>query len=218
LLEYFFYLPLLTKWLNHIVKTMTTEEKIFNAARIIFQKKGFAGARMQEIADEAGINKAMLHYCFKNKELLFQAVFMNAFSQLAPQINEIFNSKESFFEKIKKFTHSYITFVMQNPYLPQFVIQEMNNNPEFVMSFLKNENRPDPTLLIAQIEKEIADGIIKPINPKQLLMDIFSMTVFPFAAQMMMKGMIQISDAEFNQMMEERKTSIAEQIINSIKR
>ena len=197
---------------------MTTEEKIFNAARIIFQKKGFAGARMQEIADEAGINKAMLHYCFKNKELLFQAVFMNAFSQLAPQINEIFNSKESFFEKIKKFTHSYITFVMQNPYLPQFVIQEMNNNPEFVMSFLKNENRPNPALLITQIEKEIADGIIKPINPKQLLINMISMTVFPFAAQMMIKGMLQISDAEFNQMMEERKTSIAEQIINSIKR
>jgi ribosome maturation protein Sdo1 len=86
------------------------------------------------------------------------------------------------------------------------------------MSFLKNENRPNPALLITQIEKEIADGIIKPINPKQLLMDIFSMTVFPFAAQMMMKGMIQISDVEFNQMMEERKTSIAEQIINSIKR
>jgi len=49
-------------------------------------------------------------------------------------------------------------------------------------------------------------------------MDVFSMTVFPFAAQMMMKGMIQISDTEFNQMMEERKTSIAEQIINFIKR
>lgn len=197
---------------------MTTEEKIFNAARIIFQKKGFAGARMQEIADEAGINKAMLHYCFKNKELLFQAVFTNAFSQLAPQINEIFNSQDSIFDKIRKFTHSYISFVMLNPYLPQFVIQEMNNNPEFAKSFLKNENRPNPTLMIAQIEKEITEGIIKPIYPKQLLMDIFSMTVFPFAAQMMIKGMIQISDAEFNQMMEERKTSISEQIINSIKR
>ena len=197
---------------------MTTEEKIFNAARIIFQRKGFAGARMQEIADEAGINKAMLHYCFKNKELLFQAVFMNAFSQLAPQINEIFQSTDGVFDKIKKFTQSYISFVIVNPYLPQFVIQEMNNNPEFVMSFLKNENRPNPTLMIAQIEKEITDGIIKPINPKQLLLDIFSMTVFPFAAQMMIKGMIQISDSEFNQMMEERKTSIAEQIINSIKK
>ena len=197
---------------------MTTEEKIFNAARIVFQKKGFAGARMQEIADEAGINKAMLHYCFKNKELLFQAVFMNAFSQLAPQINDIFISPESLFDKIRKFTHSYISFVMQNPYLPTFIIQEMNNNPEFVLSFLKNENRPNPTLLIAQIEKEIADGIIKPINPKHLLMNMISMAVFPFAAQMMIKGMLQISDAEFNAMMEERKTSIAEQIINSIKR
>lgn len=197
---------------------MTTEKKIFNAARIIFQKKGFAGARMQEIADEAGINKAMLHYCFKNKELLFQAVFMNAFSQLAPQINAIFKSNDSVFDKIRKFTHSYISFVMLNPYLPQFIIQEMNNNPEFVMAFLKNESRPNPTLMIAQIEKEIADGIIKPTNPKQLLMNIISMTVFPFAAQMMIKGMLQISDAEFNTMMEERKTSIAEQIINSIKR
>lgn len=197
---------------------MTTEEKIFNAARIVFQKKGFAGARMQEIADEAGINKAMLHYCFKNKQLLFEAVFMNAFSQLAPQINEIFNSSDTLFDKIKKFTHSYISFVILNPYLPQFVIQEMNNNPAFVMSFLKNANRPNPTLLITQIEQEIAQGIIKPINPKQLLMNIISLTVFPFAAQMMVKGMLQISDAEFNTMMEERKTSIAEQIINSIKR
>ncbi len=94
----------------------------------------------------------------------------------------------------------------------------MNNNPEFVLSFLENENRPNPALLIAQIEKEIAEGIIKPINPKQLLMNIISLTVFPFAAQMMVKGMLQISDSEFNQMMEERKTSIAEQIINSIKR
>ncbi|MDD5152112.1 MAG: TetR/AcrR family transcriptional regulator [Flavobacterium sp.] len=197
---------------------MTTEEKIFNAARIVFQKKGFAGARMQEIADEAGINKAMLHYCFKSKELLFKAIFMNAFGQLAPQINAIFYSPDTVFDKIKKFTHSYISFVILNPYLPQFVIQEMNNNPEFVMAFLNYENRPNPAILIAQIEKEIANGIIKPVNPKQLLVDIFSMTVFPFAAQVMLKGMIQISDSEFNQMMEERKTSIAEQIINSIKK
>lgn len=197
---------------------MTTEEKIFNAARIVFQKKGFAGARMQEIADEAGINKAMLHYCFKNKQLLFKAVFMNAFGQLAPQINAIFNSEETVFEKITKFTQNYISFVIENPYLPPFIIQEMNNNPEFVMSFLNHENRPDPVLLISQIEKEIATGIIKPINPKQLLLDIFSMTVFPFAAQMMIKGIMQLSDSEFNQLMEERKTSVAKQIINSIKR
>lgn len=197
---------------------MTTEEKIFNAARIVFQKKGFAGARMQEIANEAGINKAMLHYCFKNKQLLFEAVFMKAFSQLAPQVNLIFSSTESIFDKIRQFTYSYISFVIEHPFLPQFIVQEMNNNPEFMMQFLNHENRPNPNLMIAQIEQEIASGIIKPIAPKQLLLDIFSLTVFPFAARMMVKGIIQISDAEFNQMMEERKTSIAEQIINSIKK
>ena len=197
---------------------MTTEEKIFIAARNVFHKKGFSGARMQEIADEAGINKAMLHYCFKNKELLFQAVFKNAFGQLAPQINEIFNSNESVFEKIKKFTNSYISFVIQNPYLPAFVIQEMNNNPEFVMSFLKDENKPNPSQFVLQIEKEIKSGIIKPINPKQLLLDVFSMTAFPFVAQTLVKGILEISDSEFNLMMEERKATIAEQIINTIKK
>jgi AcrR family transcriptional regulator len=197
---------------------MSTEEKIFNAARIVFQKKGFAGARMQEIADEAGINKAMLHYCFKNKQQLFEAVFMKAFSQLAPQINTIFNSEKTVFEKITQFTHDYISFVIENPFLPQFIIQEMNNNPEFVMSILNHANRPNPTLLIAQIEKEIETGIIKPIQPKQLLLDIFSMTVFPFAAQIMVKGILHLSDIEFKKMMEERKTIIAQQIINSIKK
>lgn len=144
--------------------------------------------------------------------------FIKAFGQLAPQINLIFNSEETVFNKIKKFTDSYISFVIEHPFLPQFVIQEMNNNPEFVLKFLTNTNRPNPTHMILQIEKEIADGIIKPIQPKQLLLDIFSMTVFPFAAQMMVKGILQISDDEFNQMMEIRKMSIAEQIINSIKK
>ena len=197
---------------------MTTEEKIFEAAFKVFQLKGFKGARMQEIADEAGINKAMLHYCFKNKELLFEAVFMNAFGKLAPQINEIFKSQDSIFEKIKKFTDRYISFVMDYPFLPQFIIQEMNNNPEFVTKFLKKENRPDPTKLIHQIENEIKLGILKPINPKQLLIDIFSMTVFPFAAQALLKGMIQVSNEEFMQLMEERKKYIYEQIITSIKK
>ena len=197
---------------------MDTEEKIFNAAKIIFQKKGYAGARMQEIADEAGINKAMLHYCFKSKQVLFETVFRKAFQQLAPKINQIFQSEASLFEKIKEFTSSYISFVIDNPYLPPFIIQEMNNNPEFVISFLKDDNRPNPNVLIAQIEQEIEQGIIKTIKPKQLLLNIFSLTVFPFAAHALVKGLLHLTDEEFIQMMEERKTSIAQQIINSIKK
>jgi TetR/AcrR family transcriptional regulator len=66
--------------------------------------------------------------------------------------------------------------------LPPFIIQEMNNNPEFVMKFLNHESRPNPSSLIGQIEKEIESGIVKLVTAKQLLMDIFSLAVFPFAA------------------------------------
>ena len=152
---------------------------------------------MQEIADEAGINKAMLHYCFKNKDQLFEAVFLNAFGQLAPQINEIFNSEETLFVKIEKFTESYISFVMENPFLPQFVVQELNNNPEFAQKILNHPNRPNPSKLIVQIQKEIELGIIKPIHPKQLVLDVLSMTVFPFVAQIMVRGMIEFLKMNF---------------------
>lgn len=195
---------------------LSTEEKIFEAARNTFQRKGFAGARMQEIADEAGINKAMLHYFFRNKEQLFQAVFMNAFRQIVPQINTIFNSDASVFDKIRRFTDEYISFLIKNPYLPSFIIQEMNQNPDFVKKIMVSDMAPNPSSFLKQIESEIQLGIIKPINPKQLMIHIFSMSVFPFAAQMMVKGIIKISDEEFIQLMEERKSLIAADLIKLI--
>ena len=195
----------------------STEEKILNAAIRVFQKKGMAGSRMQEIADEAKINKAMLHYYFRNKQRLFEAVFAQAFSKLAPQLNLIFNAEEAIFVKIKKFTSSYIDFILKNPYLPSFVIQELNNNPEFVTSFVSNQGKPNPKSFFEQVEKEIKMGKIQKINPKQLLMNILSQCLFPFIAEVMVKALMQISDKEFTQLMEERKTLISDQIIRSIK-
>ena len=104
-------------------KDENTEEQILEAAISIFQTKGMDGARMQEIADKAGINKAMLHYYYRSKKLLFEAVFKNAFSLLAPQLNNILNDDSSIEEKIKSFTSNYITFIIKHPYLPNFIIQ-----------------------------------------------------------------------------------------------
>jgi AcrR family transcriptional regulator len=84
---------------------------------------------MQEIADEAGINKAMLHYCFKTNNFFWSSVHECLQPIVAPN-QYYFNSDASVFWKITKFTYDYITFVIDNPYLPPFVIQEMNNNPE----------------------------------------------------------------------------------------
>ena len=110
------------------IKTENTETEILIAAKEIFQQKGMAGARMQEIADKAKINKALLHYYFRSKQLLFEAVFKSAFSLLAPQLNKVLNDDSDLFEKIKRFTESYVSFVIKHPYLPNFVIQELNKN------------------------------------------------------------------------------------------
>src|SRR5680860_391463 len=199
------------------MKDSGTEQDILNAAISIFQRKGMAGARMQEIADEAKINKAMLHYYFRNKQKLFEAVFMQAFQKFAPHVNGIFNSEASVFEKIQEFTDSYISFVIENPYLPTFLIQEININPEFATSFFKAHSAPDPALFEKQIAEEIKKGILKPVEPKQLMLNLFSLCAFPFVGSGLVKGILKLDKNLFNAMMEERKKLIAELMINSIK-
>ena len=100
---------------------------------------------MQDIADEAGINKALLHYHFENKEKLFEKVFMEAAGKLFPRINMIFDSDENLFEKIEKFCDEYITIVIENPYLPLFVMNEMTRDQVYFMrKVLGAKNKPDP--------------------------------------------------------------------------
>ncbi len=199
------------------MKDLSTEQSILNAAISVFHRKGMAGARMQEIADEANINKAMLHYYFRSKQQLFEAVFMQAFQKFAPHMNDIFNSEASVFEKINGFSESYISFVIENPYLPTFLIQEINTNPDFSESFFAANTAPNPSLFEKQIADEVKKGILKPIEPKQLLLNLFSLCAFPFVGSGLIKGLLKLDKNSFKAMMEERKTLIPELIINSIK-
>lgn len=194
----------------------TPESTILNAAKGIFQRKGMAAARMQEIADEAGINKAMLHYYYRSKQLLFEAVFMSAFSTLAPQINEIINADNSLFDKIRNFTQNYISFIVKHPYLPNFIIQELNRNPEFVEK-LFSEKMPNIDKFRKQIENDVKDGLIKPIKAEQLFINILALNVFPFVGAPLIKGFLNLDDDDFLKLMHERKTAVSDFIINAIK-
>ena len=198
------------------VKDTTTESGILDAAKRIFQHKGMMGARMQEIADEAGINKALLHYYFRSKQLLFEAVFKKAFSMLAPQLNEIMNADTSIFEKIRNFSNNYISFVIKHPYLPNFIIQELNRNPEFVQNLVAEKNFPNIAKFKKQVNDKVAEGAIKPIKAEQLFINIMALNIFPFIGAPLLKGFININDKKYEQLMEERKIEVAEFIINAI--
>ena len=198
-------------------KNKTTEEKILEAAQKVFVRKGMYGARMQDIADEAGINKALLHYYFKNKQKLFEEIFMYAAGKLFPRINVIFRSDEPLFVKIEQFCNEYITVVLENPYLPLFVLNELNQDPVYFMNKLSAKNkRPDPRKFLEQIEKEIKKGVIKKISPVQLLMNLISMTIFPFVGKPMFQMNLGLDELQFRMLMEQRKKEIPRFIIDSI--
>jgi len=218
-------LYLLTIWLNFMVKKLqkakdgSAEERILAAARKVFTTKGMAGARMQDIANEAGINKAMLHYYFRDKEKLFEVVFLEEAQKFFPKINGIFNSDASLFEKIENFVNEYIEEMLLNPYLPWFVMNEINRDPDqFMYRIWGKENLPDPGKFLIQIEKEVKKGTIKRVNPMHLLMNLLSMTIFPFVAKPMLTRNLQLNEMQFRSMMEERRKEIPKFIIDSIKK
>ena len=198
-------------------KDENTEEQILNAAKNVFQSKGMDGARMQEIADKAGINKAMLHYYYRSKQLLFEAVFKNAFALLAPQLNAILNDDSSIEEKVRNFTSNYITFIVKHPYLPNFIIQELNRNPDFILKMKNNPSFPNIEKFKKQVDKEVADGILKPISAEHLFINILALNIFPFVAKPLIKAFTNADDKVYKQLMEDRKTEVANFIIHSIK-
>ncbi len=198
-------------------KDISAEEKILNAARRVFENKGMAGARMQEIANEAKINKSLLHYYYRSKQLLFEAVFKTAFNKLAPQINTVLNSDQSICEKIKNFSNNYTTFMIKHPYLPNFILQELNRNPEFVKELISTKTFPSMNNFKNQISDAVKKGKIRPIEAEQLFINILALNIFPFIGAPLIKGFINATDKEYKTILERRKTEVSDFIIQSIK-
>lgn len=199
-------------------KDKSTEEKILDAARKVFVQKGLDGARMQDIADEAGINKALLHYYFRTKDKLFEMIFMETVGKIFPRFEMILLSDMDFFDKIRQIVSSYIEVIIHNPYLPLFVLNEMNKNPEFgIVDFFKVQRPVVIHRFMEDIEKEVSKGTIKAVSPAHLLVNMMSMCIFPFVAKPVINIMLDLDELQFRNMMEQRKRVVAEFIIESIK-
>lgn len=196
-----------------------TEKIILDAARQVFIRKGFDGARMQEIANEANINKALLHYYFRSKDKLFMAIFIGVIqSFLTSTIELIHNPEHTLFEKIRLFVEKYISMLQKNPYLPGFILNELNRRPERIIGIFKSPGL-DTHDFNNLVRDEIRKGNIRDIEPEQLLINMISMCLFPFIGKPLINTIIlQNLDKDFNLFMEERKRTVPEFIINSIKK
>ena len=195
-----------------------TEEKILQAATEAFIMNGFDGTTMQEIADRASINKSLLHYYYRSKDKLFAKVFSIVFQLFIPKMIRIFESDASLFEKIEKVTEQYIGIILKNPYIPMFVLRELSNNPARLNQAVQQIGL-NPAVASRMIEEEIEKGTIIDIDPRQLIVNIIALCIFPFAGKPIVKAIIfENDDQAYQEFLESRKKEVSQFIINSIRK
>lgn len=196
----------------------STEQKILEAAKQVFMEKGIDGARMQDIADKAGINKALLHYYFRSKEKLFEMIFMEEARKFLPKVTSIMVSEMTLFEKVEKFVGEYIDTLLQNPLLPIFILNEINRNPKDAIKKIFGNQRPPIDKVDELIAKLVKKGEIKPIKGYELMVNMVSMCIFPFLARPMVQWITKATDEEFVKLMEMRKKTVVKFVLDSIKK
>lgn len=183
----------------------STEEKIKAAARKVFTKKGFAAARTRDIAEEAGINLALLNYYFRSKEKLFDMVMLENLQQFLLGLKSaLHNEQSSLTEKVSVIAEEYINMLKANPDLPLFVLTEIRMNPEKLADTMKVK-----TLLLESVFfKQLMQATKGKIHPMHLLINIMGLTIFPFVAGPLLQNVGSMKTEDFHKLMDERKKLI----------
>jgi AcrR family transcriptional regulator len=191
------------------VKDTSTEEKIKNAARTVFQKKGFAATRTRDIAEEAGINLALLNYYFRTKEKLFEIVMFETLSGFIQGMISVFNNEITTFEKkIEHLSDKYIDFALENPNVPMFILSEMRNRPDDLFEKIPAKQLLANSIFVQQFQKKVKTGEIIEPNLLHFIMNLLSLIIFPFVGQPFLSAVGSLNDNQFHKLMQERKKLI----------
>ena len=184
-----------------------TEEKIIASAEKLFYQKGKAGTSMQDIADDAGINRTLLNYYFRSKDQLFEAVFRKAMESFVPDLAVMINAHNAFEEYVPAMVEKIIDTMLENPHIPNFILQELSSNPERMPQIIK-EMGVDPE----KITEKMGGGIglsLSGMDPRQVIMNLMSLMIFPFAAKPVVLDILYKGDNEaYVEAMQDRKIII----------
>lgn len=198
-------------------KVETIEEQILVAAFNVFVEKGFDNSKMQDIADKAGIKRTVLNYYFRSKDLLYQKIAKTIIKQALPNMLKVLNSDLPFEEKVKIFVENYIELGIKIPFLPLFIINELNSlGLEFIEKMLDGE-KPNIEIFINQIKEEIEKGNIVNINPVQIALHLWSLCAFPILAKPMVMMIANVKEPEYKKIIEERKKEVVRLVLKGVK-
>jgi TetR/AcrR family transcriptional regulator len=193
-----------------------TEQKIKEAARKVFMVNGLKGARMQVIADEAEINRAMLHYYFRSKEKLFEVIFQESMIEINGRIELILSKDTTIHKKIEHFVYSYMESASTNPEFELFLMNEFQQNPVYFKNMI--QSAPIGQVLnnfIREIETAVKKKQIVG-DARQIFLSIVSLCIFPFAAKTMVSTMMNVTDKTYQQLLKERADFLSKFILKGI--
>jgi AcrR family transcriptional regulator len=194
----------------------STELKIFEAAREVFQAKGLEGARMQEIADKAEINKSMLHYYYRSKAKLFEKVYHLSIIKVIPKIAELLNEDLPLEQKLRSFVDKYLEIVKANPDIPLFVLHEMNKDPNRLRNFMINQIGEKVHPFLQQIREERKKGNTVDLPADQIMVNIMSLMIFPFIGRPVFKAILDKDDEEYEAFIDERHRLLPDYVVNIV--
>jgi AcrR family transcriptional regulator len=193
------------------------ENRIMDAATRVFVNRGKAGTSMQHIAEEAGINRPLLNYYFRSKDRLFELVFIRVFIRFLPEVAKVFSSDLPVIDKLSLFIDTYFNILNESPLAPLFILNEISVNPESLISTIKKAGI-NPNALFMQIEEEMKNGLLKKDNPRQLMVNLLALVIFPFAAKPLINELMFAGNSEELELfMSERKEHIKAYFLKSIK-
>ena len=194
-------------------KDISTEERIKAAARKVFHQKGFAGTRTRDIAEEAGINHAMLNYYFRSKEKLFEMVMMETMAQFFKGVNLMLNDEStSLDEKIDLIVSNYVDLLLKEPELPTFILNEVRPNPKAFVEQNPIKEALTHSVLTRQYAEAVARGEITEPNLMQAILNVIGLVIFPFIAKPILTSIINIPEEQYKALMLQRKTLIPQWI------
>ena len=194
-------------------KDISTEERIKAAARKVFHQKGFAGTRTRDIAEEAGINHAMLNYYFRSKEKLFEMVMMETMAQFFKGVNLMLNDENtSLDEKIDLIVSNYVDLLLKEPELPTFILNEVRPNPQAFVEQNPIKEALTHSVLTRQYAEAVARGEITEPNLMQAILNVIGLVIFPFIAKPILTSIVNIPEEQYKALMLQRKTLIPQWI------
>lgn len=196
---------------------MDKEKAILTAARQVFLTKGLDGARMQEIADLAGTNKALIHYYYRSKDNLYRIVLKELMSEFFHSVLQVLDNEYPLDQKVEAFFDHYTSFLQQNPMIARFILTEVGRNPSEVMEFFSVPKEFGAfNKLNIMLEASIRDGEIRQISAIDFLLNLLSLTIFPALAQPILVPVLNLDEQAYEQLLERRKKTIPKLFMKSL--